>query len=861
MGRDKVDKRGVIEGIGKSFVGLPHSFVLSTEEQGVAAEIKGNELTHRQSEIIAKQGERAQLAAHRALFEIQGIRSATEEGAKSLQGAHWEAMIANGHLSRIGNALEEGLPAMAQEMAEMRGVAEQMVGIPARPTNIDEITGSNKSFETEAIVIALGGGLKSEQKSRLFDSLPAWKKDIIESGLISRHDSEMEKTLSPEEKVFLADLRRKVSSGIMAFGSVETLARHRLLDEDFHFNLSKTLRPARTGIVGVVHGVNELADQGDTRIRQGAESLNLQRTQVQQGSVLNKLQAAGLVIGQASLAVQTGIRTGVDSLVSLGKTAQIDRQAIRQNTYATAENTFLIARGVAAQVQLAQRAEERLDRIVDATEGTYRNTQLLAIFAERANELAEASLEVQGEIADNTAAISRDTHQLVSFAERAELARAIMIAQDHKRNLLLGDIADGIDKENYYQALTREAIAKSHMTLIQGFNVVATIGAAQLETLAQTNSLLATLVEINIANHAELRATLEKIERGMAERHLSVNRARAEERFQEGLGNYRKGKIPDAIALFDESRDHWRNDHRVYFYRGICKILIDKPKEGEEDLKEALIWAEDVKDPKVMAVIRMNLARLYYIEGKTYQENGELAVGEEKILSAILTAQKACKDAPDFYEADFALATYLAGFKLYDEARMILMRIIPKDPKLALKMVYIEEFAPILESLRHTLGEEITESNIDTINKVSIAIIKDCIEIGDFTTAINCMRDLIKTGSTHLLRMQIWEIEELKPLHTQIVELIIQAIEQIETQDSQNCYALVMLAFHIRLNPNEISDYKIFDAFVAGTANDLDVETKNKVAMMKKLTALSATHVNSLLSMNKLHKRGLDWLN
>lgn len=918
----KEKPQGVLDGIGKSFLGLPDSRVLNTDEKGVVAAVRGNELVRHQTTAITKQGDRAQESSQRAFSEIQGVRAATQAGAMALEGTRLELMAANGRLSRIGDALEGGLADISEELGDLNTTTKRAAGLPTTPSNIDELMGSGEVEESEIIILAMSGGLTDEQQQKVFSQLATWKRDIIDSGLVYSHDPKMEKTLSQPEKVFLSGLRRKASSGIMSFRSIEALAWHGLLEEKLQFNLSKMVRGARQGTTGVIHGIHELADQGETRIaqgeaiiRQGTESLDLQKrqlgqsetriaqgsnmirqgeTRISQSEILNKLQAAHLLIGKASLEEQRGIRTGVDTLVDLGRLSQIDRHAIRtategteRNTAGIKQDTSLIARGVAAQVYLAQRAEQRLDRISGATEGTYRNTELLTVFAQRANEIAEANYSANAETAQNTAAIrdgvshlaginmanlelseetaqntgemAANTRELVGFAARNEHANAIMIEQGGVKIRLLGDIADGVDTGNYYQALTREAIQEAHITLIQGFANIASIGIAQLGEDIKSNSLLAALVEIQGAHHAQIVNVLEKIEEGMERRHLSKNQARAQERFEEGLGNYRKGRIDDAIELFNKSMKRWGNDYKVYFYRGICYVLKDQPAKAEADLQEAFEWTEK-DDTRVRAIIKMNLARLYYSESKVYLANGDAGLSDEKMLAAIITAQEASQEDPDFPETSFALATYLAAFKLYDEAREILMKIIPKDPTFAVKMLYVPEFAPILESFKHTLDEDIAESNRDTINRVSIAMIKDCIEIGEFSTAIACIKKLMRTGTIHLLRLKIWEVQELNPIRQQVIDIIMETIDSADSSDPQNCYALAMLALHFRTNSDEISDFKIFDAFLKGMKDDPDVRAKNKIAMQQKLRALSVTKADYLLAINKLHRKGLEWL-
>lgn len=894
--------RGILEGVGKSFVGLPQSFVLNAEEQGVVATLKGNDLARRQSMILEKQGDRASHEASMALTEIQGMRSDIGDAARALQASQWAAMETNDRLSGIGTALEAGLPDISRRVGDLHATTEQLVGIPASKKSVDTIVTSQRNLESEIIILAMSGALKAEQKRALLDSMPDWKKDILDSGLVYRHDAKMEKTLSPEEKLFLTGLRRKARSSIPSFQSIEVLAHHQLLDEDFHFNLSKTVAVARTGMVGLVHGVNSLEAQGRERISQG-EVAERQRDR------LAGLLHTGVAIGAASFETQKRTTVGVEKLVDITGQSLIEQRATRISSQKTAENTHAIARGVAAQVVLAQyyghRAEGQRDvqigisrDIESNTRGTERNTRLLAVFAERGNqisreiadntgrlvELTEVSTELLGSVAEssrmtamsaasiaessditatNTTSMARDLGSLVDFADRAEYAHEIIIEQDRIRNLVLRDVADSLDTANFYHALTREEIAGLHLTAIQGIELARQIGIQQIIGITRAGDLIAELIEMVRETGIEIVSSLEKMDANMERRHQTQLKVRAEEKFKEGQEKYKKGQIDEAIRKFNESMKLYSNDHRVYFHRGLCYAISDRPEEARKDFEEALTWAVDVKKPAILAIIKMNLARLSYGESKAHGKKGNSDVSDQKMLDAILTAKEACEIVPDSPHASFALATYLAAYTLYDDAREILMRIIPKDPTLLQKMLMTLEFGPILDSFQHAFKEsEGGESTEKTNDTMSVAIMKDCMEIGDFPTAIYCVEELMKGGSIQLLRLKIWEIEALKPIRKQIIAVITRALDAAgQSDNSQNCYGVAMLALYCRENQSEISDSQIFDAFLAGTKCDLDVAAMNKPALIKKLNALSETGTKIILSINALHRNGLEWLN
>lgn len=878
--------RGVVEGAMKSLAGLPRSPLLNIREQGVVAELRGNELASRQNTLIERQGERGHEDSRLVLMEMHEMRSVAEEGARAQRASQWAAMEANNQLSTLNAALQSSLPALADGMRGLTSATDQMVGVSSGMRSIEEIVLAYPSLEAEVIILAMNRGLRTEQRDALFDSLPYWKKDIIDSGLVYQKDAEIEGKLSWRERTFLGKLRRKVGSSIITFRSIEVLAQHQMLDYDLHRNLSKTVAVTRTGMVGLVDAANSLEAQG---------------------KVANELRQQRLVIGSASLREQERTRVGVNTLVGIsrdGLTVQQDIRTASQRTAAavealleikeegigeiriatqkTAENTLAIERGVAAQVHLTRhfggRAEVQRERQIDVLEDVERNTGLLAVLAERGNQIGAANLAVSAVTADNTgrlveigevglglqASMSRSLDSLVDFSERVERAGIIMIQQDQIRNKLLESVVDHLDMTNYRLALTREEIAELHLTVSQGIAIAAEMDVIKIIAAQRANSLLAILIDRASIQHGEVLEALEGIDRTLQKQHLTENRARAQEKFQEGYGKYKKGYAQQAIDIFTESMKHWSNDYRTYFYRGLCYMAIDKPDEAEIDLMDAYNWAEDTKDPTIMATIKMTLARLHYGESKDRKRKLDTDGSDEKMEQAIFDAQDAWNMDPDLHEAGFALATYLAAHKLYEDARVVLTEIIPKNPEFAQRMVLMEEFWPILEDFRNVVKEvaKNVESN-DESKRFSIAVIKDCIKVRDFKGAVACAEELMKNGAMHLLRLKIWEIEELKPIRKQIIEMITRAIDTIEPveDNSDNCYAIALLAILYREGREEISNSKVFKAFLAGTQDDLDVRAKNKIAMLGKLREMSEQGTETILAINKLHRNGMDWLN
>lgn len=887
MSQGSGDKpRGVVEGAMKSLAGLPRSALLNIHEQGVVTNLRGNELARQQNTLIERQSERGHEDSRLALMEMHEMRTVSEESARAQRASQWAAMEANNQLSTLNTALQSSLPALADGMRGLTSATDQMVGVSSGMRSIEEIVSSYPSLEAEVIILAMSRGLRTEQRDALFDSLPYWKKDIIDSGLVYQKDAEMESKLSPRERTFLAKLRRKVGSSIITFRSIEVLAQHQMLDYDLHRNLSKTVAVTRTGMVGLVDAANSLEAQG---------------------KVANEFRQQGLAIGSASLREQERTRVGVSTLVGIsrdGLTVQQDIRTASQRTAAavealleikeegigeiriatqkTAENTLAIERGVTAQVYLTRhfggRAEVQRERQIDVLEDVERNTGLLAVLAERGNQIGAANLAVSAVMADNTGrlieigevgvelqgSMSSSLDSLVDFSERVERAGIIMLKQDQIRNKLLESVVDHLDMTNYRIALTREEIAELHLTVSQGIAVATEMGILKIIAAQRTNSLLTILIDRGGVQHGELLGALESIDRTMQKQHLTKNEAEAEEKFKEGCDNYKLGFMQEAIDIFTESIKHKSNDYRAYFYRGLCYMGMNKFEEAEKDLNKALRWAEVTKEPTIMATIKMNLAHLHYGESKDDKRKLDMDGSDEKMEQAIIAAQDAWDMAPDFHEAGFALATYLAAYKAYEDARVILVKIIPKNPEFAQRMVLMGEFRPILEDFRNVVKEVAKNVESGDENKrFSIAVIKDCIKVRDFKGAVACVEELMKDGATHLLRLKIWEIEELKPIRKQIIEMIMRAIDNIEPveDNSQNCYAIAMLAILFREGREEISNSKVFEAFLAGARDDLDVRAKNKIAMLGKLREMSEQGTETILAINKLHRNGMDWLN
>lgn len=912
----------------------------------------------RHARAAERRGENAAYMANRVFLDIEAIRSGVEADTQIardiLQETKWASLESNGHLSDISSALKDGLPAVVDGISSLKSTAEQIAGVPSSYSTIGELLSSRPSLEPELIILALGRGLKPEYAQQLFDSLPQWKKDVLATGLAFEEDPEkrdaaMEHKLSPGQKTFLVSLRAAKRSSIVTFKSIRALSSGHFLETKLHARLSKVVGAARTGLTGVVDGVNSLEAQG----RAGISQRNTLIDESRLGNRLlhaNLLTSAGIFRDTHQLveiegqnlhintqhlhATRRGV-VGIETLVDMGRDEARDRKvgldisaaSLREHIMSrsvaeaalaegresrianqiSAEQLFNIRRRQEALIHLAEqqegysyRAEGQRDRQIELQENANQSAELLTYFARRGDqslleisegmyhlaENSDASLDYFGSIDGNIERVAQGVedidekmgdlvgiagHMAIGIDDIAGYTRdlvqvaiaegAIRREQHHHTNILLGETIDNLDRGNFIAARTREEIAQMHISIIQGHELAHERDLVKIALLQSNNDLLASIWAEVSAQGAGIQNSIENLEHGNQVRHVTQNQARAEERFREGLGNYGIDEFDDAIELFTMSIDFWRNDHRVYFYRALCYALTNRPNDAEKDYLNALKWAKVINNPKITAIINMNLAKLYYDESKVYAQSEDSDLSNENMLKAVLAAKQACIAVPDFHKASFALAKYLAAYGLYDEARITLLKILPKDPSLIEEMLQTDDLSPILPQLKNVISASKDTNNEVGAHTLTIAAIKDCMEIEDFSTAIYCVEELMKGDALQLLGLHIWEIEEIKPIRKQIISIINKTMDQIDGNNkSQNLYAIAMLGVLCRESNSEIPDSRIFEIFLKGTENDIDILAKNKLAMLAKLKGMSEAAAGIILSINRLHRRGLAWL-
>ncbi|MBO7461023.1 MAG: tetratricopeptide repeat protein [Bacteroidales bacterium] len=109
------------------------------------------------------------------------------------------------------------------------------------------------------------------------------------------------------------------------------------------------------------------------------------------------------------------------------------------------------------------------------------------------------------------------------------------------------------------------------------------------------------------------------------------------------------GKVKDADAMAS-----------ALTYKGLCEINIDKLKEAEEDLENAVSIAQQINEPEILDDALYHLARAYY--------KGEKFFKGQKLLERALEINRKSKDYEDL---SYMLQTYgeiLVSLEKFDEA-------------------------------------------------------------------------------------------------------------------------------------------------------------------------------------------------
>ncbi|MBI4235167.1 hypothetical protein HY604_02610 [Candidatus Peregrinibacteria bacterium] len=883
MATKVTENPGYLEGLSKEFFqGVPYSTTLTRGEQQLREGIRGNELARRGiTELQGLQTDQREgnLTANLALQEAAKTREASEN---ALRNAVLGNLAISGRLQGLEEALQSGLEGLG---GRIDATGRSIVGIPTERKNTAELIAGGQLDEAEMIILAAKGALSSEQSMKLQRSLPEWKIRIIRSGLVTNANPREEKKLSAPEKIFLAELRRKMATPIESFRSLEVSARHQLLDPDLHHALARDLRSVRFGGEGVNYGVRELNEQADTiigqndaqisqgnaalaqgdiAIHQREAAMRLARAGVLQGDQLvglakvsTGIQGSSLAVQGASLAVQ-GASLGVQKDLR-----QLAQRAEDQRAHLVASSEA-IARSTEATAALAQRAEVHRLGILDNTAATAQNTALSAVLAQRAE--TQRSL-ILSEIAGlgSTArhfgelqARQMDEAQGVRLLQ-LQLSEA-MLAVGEQSNFLLEEISDATRTVAVYGARQVDELREVNY----GLEALRAIGTAHLESAVRREESLQRLtaavgiVGANIVHVIEaVKASLLEIEARSAERDRSRDQIAADESFREAMLMLKIGEVDDAIECFTKSIDRWRADFRPYLQRGLCHASKSNAGNAQKDFENALKRVPDDRK-RTRAVIRLNLARLHYSESKVYFKESKTQEYEEKLLEAIEQAREAINEDPDFLESHFALATYLAAFKLYEEALKILMELIPKNPNYVAKVQHFEEFEPIKGMLKSTFDEEFNEKYTDSNKlKAHLAIARFSLSIGDSDMALKCFRNLIDKGPYFLDQCRFWEDKTFQSVMPQIVNLILAEIESGKERPHLEWYTISSIAINLKGIPSG----KVYKAFKLGADTDPAFRTRAHGKIKRKLAGIFGTKAEELFEIiRRTYPTDFSWL-
>lgn len=877
------EEPGYLDGLSKEFFqDVPYSTTLTRAEQQLREGIRGNELARR--EIGELQGLRAdqrqgQHTSNLALQETTRTRQAAEQALRDGVLGH---LAVSGRLEGLQTALESGLEGLGERID---ATGDSITGIPTERKNADELIAAGQLDEAEMIILAAKGALSSAQSMKLQRSLPEWKIRIIRSGLVTNANPREEKKLSAPEKIFLAELRRKMATPIESFRSLEVSARHQLLDSDLHHALARDLRTVRFGTEGVNYGVRELNAQADiligqneTQISQGSAALNqgnvaihqretamrLARAGIFQGEQLVGLTRASVGIQTASLAVQ-GANLGVQKdLRHLAERAEDQRSQLIVSSEA-------IARSTEATAILAQRAEghrlgilQNTGAIAGNTEATAQNTAISAILAQRAETQRSLILTEIAGLGSTTRHFGELQVQQMDEAQNVRLLHLqlseAMLAVGERSNFLLEEIGDATRAlAGYGERQVDELREVNH-----GLGVLREIGIAHLESSLRSEKALQKLTEtVAKAGRAivhvieAVKASLLDMEARSISRDLNRDQIAADESFREAMLMLKVGEIDDAIACFTKSIDRWRADFRPFLQRGFCHTAKNNAGSARKDFESALKRVPD-NQKRTRAVVRLNLAKLHYSESKVYFKESKTQEYEERLLEAIEEAKKAINEDPDFLESHFALAKYLAAFKLYDEALKILMELIPKDPNYAAKIQLCDEFEPIKGMLKSTFGEQFSERDTGLNKfKAHLAIARDALAIGDNDTSLKCFKHLVDKGAVFLNQSRFWEDEAFQPIMPQIVSLILAEIEDEKEKTYLQWYAISSIAINLKAIPSS----KIYKAFKFGTDTDPDVHYREPDRIKRKLADIFGTKTEQLFGIiRRAYPFDFSWL-
>jgi len=489
-----------------------------------------------------------------------------------------------------------------------------------------------------------------------------------------------------------------------------------------------------------------------------------------QGNRLIELEERNIETQTAQLLVQTDTAEKVTAIRDLAVKAGEDRTAIRTSTESTAHSAGILV-GLAEQASIDRQELIHGLKSLTLTESNY--GELQAKQMDEAQVTRERQLTIMGRMRE----IGETGNALLS--DLGHTARTIARIEEDQLEKL-GEINEGVVILQQIAAIQLGASQR-----IQG-------GLERLQiTLEEQGINICHIVRATIA-------TLLDIEERTIQRDRHRDKIAAEESFGKAMEMLRRGKIDKAIKYLDESEERWPADFRIYYERGLCYVAKNDPTRAKQEFLESIDMACDEDRKKERALVRLNLAKLHYSEARLHLGKGETEAHDEKLLQAIEEAKKATGENPENDEAHFALATYLATFKLLDEALKILIELIRKNPEFTKKILHFEVFQPLIAALKHTLTEGSQEKDDESIAKVNLAVAKDCLAIGDLETSMKCVSLLLDKWIVFLRNSRFIEDSESSIVHRQTAEKLKENVDTNRYKTPEELYAALNILLQLR---------------------------------------------------------------
>lgn len=863
------DRPGILEGIGKDFLGVPFSLVLTRGEQHLREAVRTNERLGVQDQrlVALREGQKQEfLAARDTLNEARREREVVERSvAPSLSSLARSAAVTNDRIDALRTSFEEG-----QRVLDERSQArtDALMGIPAPNRDVNELMASGAASEAELITLARRGALSADARHALQEALPGWKREILTSGILERPDPAREKQLPADQRMFLWEVRRADRTPTGQMRSLTAVARSGQLDPDAHFRLAQRIRALRTGTEGAALSLQELTEQGEDAARQRALAVHLTRAGLIEQQTSNAL-------ARAHLEVST-------------------RQA--EDTSDIRASSREIARDMAASVELARRQADGIDTLGRLGERQVAELQDIGAGVARVGHLTErygdlharqldhlgalgerelAALQVVGDgvahvghLAEHYGDLhARQLDHLGALGERQVDLLGVVALEEARHTEQLQGIGAGVQ--------TLSVIGRAQIELAAGMDRrldgIHAAGLAQLDELvglghgvAVTNELLDGLIDIaeaqrQIADRAarsltridvhletvvsqlgDIHGTLLQAAEAQRERDLNRDRIAADESFRKAMTVLERGRIDKALTYLDEAHHRWPNDPRATFHRALCHVARDEAARAREDLVETL----DMLAPEAgaeRASVRLYLARLAWCEALAHRRAGETDVAAERIAEAVELATLATEEDPASPEARVARAKYLCELGATEEALEVLFAVLAHHPDRWSAVAASPAFEPVHDVLQRALADDEAEPFL-------VRLARDALGLGQAERAMWLLGEVCRHRPRDLLGAGFLEDAGLEPVLDALTERIlgeIRAASGPEGRTAEDWYALAVLAMRLE----RATDLDVLRLFKVGAAVDPHVARRDAQAVRATLSTLAGADAPRLFGV------------